>query len=265
MQSCIYEGHVVHRRARPVSHAFRYSLCMLYLDLDEVARLLAAGWLSSRSWSLRSFLPSDHRALACRSGSGEPQQRLAQRVHRVVLDHTGVHLAGPVRLLTQLRQFGYYFSPLNLFYCFDHDEILQAIVAEVSNTPWREQHLYVLWAGNRSDVGSQPEHVHAHQKDFHVSPFMPMQVEYDWRILTPGESLSVAIASRDEQGDSFFSAAMNLARRPLDRATLRRTALHYPWMTAQVVAAIYWQAAKLWWKKCPYYPHPQPSPMNLPK
>jgi DUF1365 family protein len=233
---------------------------MFYLDLDEVARLVALRWLSHRPWSLRTFLPSDHLALEAHASDVES---LAERVRQFVSKRTGMSLDGPVRLLTQLRQFGYYFSPLNLFYCFDRGGGVQAVVAEVGNTPWREQHLYVLWEGNRSDVAGEARHAYAHGKEFHVSPFMPMQVEYQWRIGLPGESLDVSIANRTLLGEKLFDASMRLSRRSLSGAHLWRHALRFPWATVQIITAIYWQAAKLWCKQCPYYPHPQQAATSI--
>lgn len=228
---------------------------MYYVDLDEVAVLVDAGILSPGR-----FRAADHKALAPPACSPEQAVSLAERVRNFVEDQAGVQLRGAVRLLTQLRQLGYYFSPLNLYYCFDDEGQLQAVVAEVSNTPWREQHLYVLWAGNSSEASCGSQRAYSHAKAFHVSPFMPMQIDYDWKVSVPAETLQVSITNREAHGETFFAATMNLTQRPLTRAQTYCNWRRYSCMSARIISRIYWQALKLWWKQCPYYPHPQASP-----
>ena len=243
---------------------------MLFVDLDELPQLVAGGVLSGRRTSLAAFLPSDHFALSDRPQSSKQQDQrihsitnLRQRITQIVKNETGVSMDGPVRLLTQLRYFGYYFSPLNLYYCYDAvGENVVAVVAEVSNTPWREQHLYVLHDGIRTGTS---RHAYAHPKTFHVSPFMEMDLHYRWRLTQPEKTLRIHLSNyHNEQSEPFFAAGMSLSRRPLNRARLARTMLRYPWMTAQIAGGIYFQALKLWWKACPYYPHPHTA-SNLPQ
>ncbi len=248
MVSCIYEGSVRHRRLSPAAHEFRYRLYMLYLDLDELPNLLAGGFVLSRSWfSPASFRRRDH--------LGDSSIPLYDAVRDLLKNRTGQQCEGPVRLLTLLRSFGYYFSPLNLYYCFDREGTeVTFIVAEVSNTPWLEKHWYVLWDGNRIDDPTSLRFRHA--KDFHVSPFMDMNAEYEWSLSEPGPRLSVSIANYS--GDQrFFDVAMVLNRRKLSRGAMIRTLTRHPWMTARVAHAIYWQALRLWWKQCPFYTHPK--------
>jgi uncharacterized protein len=246
--SGIYEGLVEHRRLSPIEHAFQYGLAMLYLDLDELPTLLRSGIGLRSSWfSPASFRREDH--------LGDPAVPLADAAREMVRARTGLQLEGPVRLLTLLRNFGYYFSPLSLYFCFDrHGLTTEAIVAEVTNTPWLERHWYVLWQGNRM-AGATPLRFR-HPKDFHVSPFMDMDAEYEWHVSEPGAAVDVSIASL-RGGRRVFDVTLGLQRRGLDRGSMVRMLARHPWMTARVTQAIYWQAARLWRKGTPFYPHPE--------
>jgi DUF1365 family protein len=221
---------------------------MAYFDLDEIPDLLNGKCGLHRStFSPASFCRADH--------LGDPELPLAETVRDLVEKRTNWRPMGPIRLLTFLRNWGYYFSPLSLYYCFDRTgQIVDAVVAEVSNTPWRERHCYVLWKGNNLHEQSQLRF--SHPKDFHVSPFMNMDMQYEWHLNEPGERLNAAIVN--SRGDErLFDVSLVLHRRKLGRLSMFRTLARYPWMSGRVIQAIYWQAFRLWRKKCPYYPHPQ--------
>lgn len=247
MHSCLYHGRVHHRRWQPAEHAFHYALFLAYLDLDELPMLLQGGFaLSRRAFSAASFCRGDH--------LGDPSTPLADAVRDLAEERTGWRPSGAIRLLTPLRNWGHYFSPLSLYYCFGPDaETVEGIVAEVTNTPWHERHWYVLWHGNRT--GQSHELRFHHPKAFHVSPFMRMDLEYQWHLTVPGEQLAVSITSFERQ-QRLFAAGMALRRRELTRGNMLRLLVRFPWMNARVVEAIHWQALRLWWKGCPYVPHP---------
>jgi len=244
MDSCIYEGQVSHRRSRPVDHAFRYRLFMMYLDLDELPALFGGRWFWSASRPAPArFRRADH--------VGDPKVPLDEIVRELVRHETGRRPEGPIRLLTNLSYYGYCFNPVSFYYCFDSTgTTVDTIVAEVSNTPWGETDTYVLpcKTGNRS-WRFRPA------KKMHVSPFMPMEVEYDWVLSAPGERLAVHMANARD-GEKVFDASLSLERKPITAGSLASVLLRYPFMTGKIIAAIYWQAFKLWLRKCPVYDHP---------
>ena len=243
MQSCIYEGRVSHTRRTPVAHAFRYRLFMLYLDLAELPRVFAGRWLwSAKRPALARFRRADY--------LGDPRVSLDESVRRLVEQSTGRRPQGPIRLLTHLRYFGYGFNPVSFYYCFDATgAAVETVVAEVHNTPWNERHCYVL------DAGGMPATRFTTDKALHVSPFMPMEASYDWAISAPAERLTVAMRCTSV-GEQLFTAALALRRREISGGALAAMLARFPFMTLQVVTAIYWQALRLWWRGCPTHIHP---------
>jgi hypothetical protein len=243
MQSSIYAGRVSHARHTPLRHAFGYRLFMLYVDLAELQQVFAGRWL----WSVRRPALAWLRRADYFGDSREP---LEHSVRRLVAEATGRRPEGPIRLLTHLRYFGYSFNPVSFYYCFDATgERVETIVAEVRNTPWGERHCYVLGAAGA------PARRFTTAKALHVSPFMPMDVSYEWVFSPPGERLSVAM-SCTRAGARLFTAVLDLERRAITGRSLAAALAVYPFMTLKVIAGIYWQALLLKLRGCPTYVHP---------
>ena len=247
MNSCLYNGWVRHRRAGPRAHEFRYRIFMTYIDLKELPQLFSRFWLwSARRPALVQFRREDY--------YGSASQPLDTAIRDLVAAETGTRPEGTVRLLTHLRYFGYCFNPVSLYYCFDaKDEHIEAIVAEITNTPWGERHAYVLPA-NSGRAGHSSLRFQF-DKRFHVSPFLPMDMQYDWRFSPPGERLLVHMENFRAQ-EKAFDATLVLERQEISSGSLARTLLAFPFITAGVSIAIYWQACKLWLKKTPFHTHP---------
>jgi len=251
MKSAIFSGQVRHRRTQPTGHEFVYRLFMMYLDLSELEEVFERRWFwSSRRPALARFRRENH--------LGDANVPLDEAVRDLVRTETGRNPAGPVRLLTNLDYFGYGFNPVSFYYCFDAaDKQVETIVAEVNNTPWGERHCYVL-----SEPMNQGKAVHKQYlptKEMHVSPFMEMDVDYDWRFSSPETSLSVHMETA-KQGRKIFDATLELQRQEINSRSLALVLVAYPLMTLKVIMAIHWQALRLWLKKVPVYDHPAKAP-----
>ena len=174
--------------------------------------------------------------------------RLIDAVRQRVGEALGRTPLGHICLLTQPRSWGLAFNPASFFYCHEADGRLAAILCEVSNTPFRERYHYVLPA-----EGAGHQHV-AVAKAFHVSPFLPRDLEYRMSFSPAGERLGIHMA--DWQADEkVFDASLSLQRTPLTRASLHRYLIDFPWMTGKTVVAIYWQALRLLLKRIPLFTH----------
>ena len=250
LRSCLYEGTIGHRRRIDVGHGFSQPIVLAYLDLDELDEAFAAHPL----WSTRHPAPVRFRRSDMH---GDPTWPLDAAVRATLAAELGTAPAGPVRVLTHLRHWAWTFNPISLYFAFDEsDTHVEAVLAEVTNTPWHERKAYALAAPPPIEAEAAGIRF---AKELHVSPFMDLDLDHVLRFGPPGEDrLTVEMDDhrRDETDQLVFSARMVLQRLPLDRASMGHVLRHHRLPAHRVSAGIHLNALRLWRKGAPFRRHP---------
>jgi DUF1365 family protein len=246
MHSALYSGTVQHRRLHPKTHTFRYTIGMLWLDLAEQSLLFSqTKWVSAKRFAPLSFRETDYLPHLTRKG-----MPLIDAVRLSLAELGEPHIAR-VCVLTQARSWGLSFNPISIFYAYNEQNELIGMLCEVSNTPWRERYHYVLPAQNTAANAFRVA------KSFHVSPFLPRDLEHRMRFYQKNQRLTLYMA--DFKHDlKVFDASLNLKRTEISPQSLRRHIATFPFMTAKTVLGIYWQALRLALKGMPFFSH-QPA------
>jgi DUF1365 family protein len=236
----LYRGEVTHYRLTPKEHGFEKQIRMVHVDVDRLTELD-----DLPLWSASRAAPMQIKNRDYLDGS---EEALGPRIRDLVESRLGFRPQHRITLLTQPRTWGWVFNPISIYYCWDEtNQDLMALVLEVTNTPWKERHQYVVDARevNKSAV----------DKALHVSPFMPMNQEYRFGWRTPGRRLRFSITIMQE-GKRVFAVGLDLQEQQLSPGVARRTALTKPWSTVAVSFGIHVEALKLWLKGVPFQSHP---------
>ena len=246
--SALYRGAVMHLRRRPKPHRLSYRVFWLLLDLAEIDDLDRRLRLFSRGRNnLLSFHDRDHG-----DGSGAAlRSQVGALLARAEIDIG----QGAIRLLTMPRVLGYVFNPISLYYCHKTDGRLAAVVYEVTST-FGVRHAYVIPVPEEDQQAGVIRQGAA--KALHVSPFLGMEMDYEFRGHAPGERLELTITGLDVEGP-LITAVMRADRRPLQDRDLMAAAVALPLLTVKVVAAIHWEALKLWLKGVRLAAQPPPA------
>ena len=247
MNSSLYFGKVSHHRRAPKVHNLAYRVYMAHLFLDELPTVFKNRLL----WSFnRSNISSFHR-----TDYHRPEiESLEQAVRETINQQLDLNLSGRISILTHLRTFGYCFNPVTFYYLWDEKvETPKAILTEITNTPWGEKYAKALqWESSQESGKSSYEF----EKEFHVSPFIGMKVDYDWRFRKPSENLQVDMFLR-EKNKLFFSAHLQLKKKTISFFNLAWALLRFPLITFKIIWGIYWHALLLRLKGCPFFTHPK--------
>lgn len=246
--SALYRGHVMHHRLRPKAHSFNYRVFWLLLDLGEIDGLDRRLRLFSRNrFNLLSFHDRDH-------GDGSSVALRSQI--EAWLERARIDIGdGAVRLLTMPRVLGYVFNPISVFYCHHTDGRLAALVYEVTST-FGVRHAYVIPLSPPDQVTGRIRQ--GATKALYVSPFMGMDMDYEFHGQVPGDRLELTITGRDVEG-LLITAAMSAERRAMEDRDLLSAAVALPLLTLKVTAAIHWEALKLWLKGVRLTRQPAPA------
>lgn len=249
------EGHVRHRRLRPVQHAFEYRTGMLALNLDEWSRVgdlsrlfsvEAFNWLSLRRQDyFRPDIPD-----------------LKTAIRDQVEQATGWRPDGAIELITHPRYLGYVFNPVSFYFCYEPGQdpmagaVPRVIAAQITNTPWHERHVYCLerGPGRSTSAGWHTQDFHF-RKRFHVSPYNPMEQDYHWLFSFRGPDLRIHM-NVSEDNQKVFDATLVVQRAPLTRKTVHASLRRFPLESFKVVAGIYWHALRLKLKGAVFQTHP---------
>ncbi len=244
--SFLYEGTVFHERRTTPSREFTCQVTMPMVDLDGLGDLagLAPLWRSEQRAPM-SFRRADF--------MGDPRTSLATTIRDLVEQREGFRPDGPIRLLAHHRTWGWLFNPIALYYCFARGgETLQAIVADVTNTPWGESHAYII------DTREGTDHVVEQPKSLHVSPFLPMGVSYQFKLSAPGPRCDFSVTVLRD-AEVIFRAGLSLRQRAMTRRAIARVLVRRAFLTHRVSLGIYLHAARLWLRRTTYFAHPRSS------
>ncbi|NVJ66791.1 MAG: DUF1365 domain-containing protein [Gammaproteobacteria bacterium] len=257
LEEGFFIGKIRHNRYKPKSHRFEYSMYWSLLDLELVeANSNKYSYLSSEKWNILSFRAKDFFCRHNKTNKGSIQDFIKEK--------TGKCFSGKVLLLSHLRFLGFNFNSVSFYFCINKQGVLEHIVSEITNTPWGERHPYLLSCDNDSKRGDC--YIFNFEKEFHISPFVSMEMDYQWLFKIEQNQLRIHMKvnkKNAEPSQSNNSKVIDVTftgnHLPLSQSNINRMLLKHSFQPLKMAWRIYWQALKLWLKKIPFYSHPKYS------
>jgi len=240
----IFKGQVTHHRVKPKKHSFAYDVSYLFIDLEQIQ----TAFTGNLFWSLDKFnLAAFHR----KDYLGDASEPLIDAVKNLIRQEINIEITGKIFLLTSVRYFGYCFNPVSFYYCYDDKEKLIAIISHITNTPWNEKYAYVHDCRNRT---FKSEGI-SFKKNFHVSPFMPMNIDYKWIFTEPRDFLYISMDNFQNK-EKIFNAGLKLKKSAWSHWELNKILFLTIPMSIKAIILIYMNALLLFLKRVKFYRHP---------
>ncbi|RDX35840.1 DUF1365 domain-containing protein [Kangiella sp. HD9-110m-PIT-SAG07] len=258
LSNSLVKGWVRHRRYEPRPHQFDYDMKWTLLDLDNVEEQFS----QSRLWSIEKAGLVSYRAKDFHQGPrSNPSEKYPkatkQNIINSIMQQKGKEFSGKVYMMSHLRNYGYNFNSVCFYYCFNTDQNLAYIISEITNTPWGERHSYIFDCADDNEVQKSNIYQFSFSKEFHVSPFIQMDMLYRWTFKLSEGELRVHMAVLTTEGKKYFDATFTGQLLPLNKTSMNKYVFSHALQPHKMSFLIYWQAFKLWLKRFKVFDHPK--------
>lgn len=249
MKACFCSGSVVHHRLSPIPHRFKYHMSWCLFDLDSLDELFA----QSKFWSINKF---NIVTLKNRDYINTSEDSIKQKAMALIQKRTQNEFKGKIFLFTHPRYLGFGFNSVNFYFCYEKNNLIY-IISEINNTPWKQKHLYFhnIQDSHLNTNMHKADYVFEFQKDFHISPFVDMNIDYIWKFNVNLEKLSVAMKLKHET-KTLMHVNLQTKLQPILKTNQISWTIRQPFQALKMFIGIYWQALKLWYKRVPFFSHP---------